>query len=58
MAFWGGDFWLFLRTSGAASTTVYQVDGKTFEQHAVIPDTGRGIVGAGVSTCATLQVLL
>ena len=58
MAFWGGDFWLFLRTSGAASTTVYQVDGKTFEQHAVIPDSGRGIVGAGVSTCAPLQVLL
>ena len=57
IAFWGGDFWLFMRATGAPSTTVYRVDGKTFEQRAVIPATGRGIVGAGVSTCAPLVLI-
>lgn len=57
IAFWGGDFWLFLRAADATSTTVYRVDGKTFEQRPVLPDTGRGIVGAGVSTCAPLVVI-
>lgn len=57
IAFWGGDFWLFMRATGAASTRVYRVDGKTFEQRVVIPDTGRGIVGAGVSTCAPLVLI-
>jgi hypothetical protein len=57
IAFWGGDFWLFMRATGAPSTTVYRVDGKTFEQRAVLPATGRGIVGAGVSTCAPLVLI-
>ncbi|MDB4989388.1 MAG: hypothetical protein JWN04_4566 [Myxococcaceae bacterium] len=58
MAFWGGDFWLFLQSVGASSTTVYRVDGTTFEQTVAIKDTGRSIVGAGVSTCAPLVQLL
>jgi hypothetical protein len=53
-AFWGGDFWLFFASSTDASTTVWQVDGKSFAQKAVLPNTGRLIVGAGVSTCAPL----
>lgn len=46
-----------MRATGATSTTVYPVDGKTFEQRVVIADTGRGIVGAGVSTCAPLVLI-
>jgi hypothetical protein len=57
IAFWGGDFWLFMRTTGTPFTKVYRVDGKTFEQRVVIADTGRGIVGAGVSTCAPLVLI-
>lgn len=50
-AFWGGDFWVFLRRQGEASTTVwhYRVADGSIEQ---LPTTGRSIVGAGVSTCA------
>src|ERR1700759_4044641 len=52
VAFWGGDFWVFLQLPAAASTVVHRVDGKTFTTSVAIPDSGRSIVGAGVSTCA------
>jgi hypothetical protein len=51
-ATWGGDFWLFVRTSGMGSSTdVYQVtpDG---EMTMVRQNIGINVVGAGVSTCA------
>jgi hypothetical protein len=45
--FWGGSFWIFLGAS------VYQVPRDTPQTiRTVITDTGRDIVGAGVSTCA------
>jgi hypothetical protein len=50
MKFWGGSFWIFLDTS------IYQVlraSPKVIKT--VLADTGRDIVGAGVSTCAPLQ---
>ncbi|MGE0549533.1 MAG: hypothetical protein AB7O24_27210 [Kofleriaceae bacterium] len=51
-AFWGGDFWIFLKRSNEASTTVHQIDGTTGEVKGSTPAPGRSIVGAGVSTCA------
>jgi hypothetical protein len=56
VAFWDRDFGVFLQLPAATSTVVYQVDGKTFTARAVIPDSGRSIVGAGVSTCAPLTL--
>jgi hypothetical protein len=55
-AFWGGTFWVFLKRDTDASTHVYAVDvvnGVGSLQQALV-DTGRYIVGAGVSTCAPL----
>ncbi len=50
MKFWGGAFWIFVDDS------VYRVsrDAPTDIQ-TVMPNTGRQIVGAGVSTCAPLR---
>ncbi len=47
--FWGGSFWLFL------SSSVYEVPRATGVISTAIADTGRDIVGAGVSTCAPVQ---
>jgi hypothetical protein len=50
MKFWGGSFWIFLDSS------IYKVirsDPTTLIP--IIADSGRWIVGAGVSTCAPLQ---
>jgi hypothetical protein len=50
MKFWGGSFWIFLGTS------IYQVPRTAPTTiHTVIADSGRSIVGAGVSTCAPLH---
>jgi hypothetical protein len=56
-AFWGGDFWIFLRKLSDSSTKVYQVDGTTGAIKGTTPPTGREIVGAGVSTCAPIVIL-
>jgi hypothetical protein len=50
-AFWGGDFWVFLKKTTDPSTILYYVRGS---DGTVLtwPLTGRSIVGAGVSTCA------
>ncbi|MGE0547188.1 MAG: hypothetical protein AB7O24_28260 [Kofleriaceae bacterium] len=53
-AFWGGDFWVFLRRSTETETTIYQVDGVTGAIESMTPGDGRSIVGAGVSTCAPI----
>jgi hypothetical protein len=57
-AFWGGDFWIFLKRQKDASTNVWHVaifDGGMNVTEA-IPNTGREIVGAGVSTCAPVTI--
>jgi hypothetical protein len=54
-AFWGGDFWIFLKRDTDASTHVYQLDKATGQVADVLPSTGFTIVGAGVSICAPLQ---
>lgn len=50
-AFWGGDFWVFLKKDTEAASTLYHVRGS---DGAVTtwPISGRWIIGAGVSTCA------
>ena len=54
-AFWGGDFWIFLKRDVDSSTIVWRLraNGKLIK---AIPDTGRTIVGAGVSTCAPIMI--
>lgn len=54
-ATWGGEFFLFVRSYGMGRTTdVYRVDGNgrlSLHQE----NSGRDIVGAGVSTCAPVE---
>ena len=50
MKFWGGKFWIFLGSS------IYTVSRDTPDKiETAMGDTGRDIVGAGVSTCAPLR---
>jgi hypothetical protein len=57
-AFWGGSFWIFNGDgpiqNGQRTTTVYRVDENTHQVTTVLKNTGRHIVGAGVSGCAPL----
>ncbi len=55
-AFWGGDFFLFLERDTDLSTNVWKLDGQTGALTNVVPMSGRRIVGAGVSTCAPVQI--
>jgi hypothetical protein len=55
-AFWGGDFFIFLERATDGSTKVWKMDGMTGALTNVIADTGRTIVGAGVSTCAPVMI--
>ena len=51
-AFWGGDFWIFLKRGLDLSTHVYHLVAANGQLTDVIPNTGYTIVGAGVSICA------
>ena len=54
-AYWGGDFYLFVRTLGMGqSTNVYRVE-RDGTQTLILEDSGLNIVGAGVSTCAPTE---
>lgn len=53
-AFWGGRFWIFLQRQNDSSTVVYRLDKATEKTITAIANTGRQIVGAGVSSCAPL----
>ena len=55
-AFWGGDFFVFLERATDSSTRVWKVDGASGALTPVLADTGRTIVGAGVSTCAPVEI--
>lgn len=55
-AFWGGDFWVFLRKSNETSSTIYRVSGANGSVLGQYTVTGRSIVGAGVSTCAPVVI--
>ena len=54
-ATWGGDFYVFLRLYGMGeSTRVYRVSTTGFTE-VLSNETGRNIVGVGVSTCAPTE---
>jgi hypothetical protein len=55
-AFWGGDFFIFLERVTDGSTKVWKMNGATGALTEVVADSGRSIVGAGVSTCAPVQI--
>jgi hypothetical protein len=61
-AFWGGDFWVFLRRQSETQTTVYHVVGTTgqianqWTTSALLGGGSYSIVGAGVSTCAPVII--
>jgi hypothetical protein len=55
-AFWGGSFWVFLRRQSEASTNVWQMKASDGAISPALMNTGRTIVGAGVSTCAPLTI--
>lgn len=55
-AFWGGRFYIFLQRLMDMSTHVWMLDPETGEVTDVLPNTGYRIVGAGVSTCAPIEL--
>lgn len=56
-AFWGGKLHIFYKSSNDDSTNVWELDPKTGDVVKAINNSGRQIVGAGVSTCAPLVLL-
>lgn len=51
-AFWGGRFHIFLQQFGQPSSRIYRLNPDDGTLSQVDDNTGYGIVGAGVSTCA------
>ncbi len=56
-AFWGGRYYVFLRQDSDPSTHVYRLEPETMSSERVLENTGREIVGAGVSTCAPADLI-
>lgn len=56
-AFWGARYYIFLQSQGDASTNVYRFDPATMTTERVLSNTGRRIVGAGVSICAPTELI-
>ena len=54
-AYWGGDFYLFVKTMFQPSSSVYRLDGINGTFTEPMKATGYTIVGAGVSICAPTQ---
>jgi hypothetical protein len=54
-AFWGGSFWIFLKRDTETSTSVWDMKANSGSVSNALVDTGRVIVGAGVSTCAPIN---
>ncbi|MFT3707108.1 MAG: hypothetical protein QM817_05505 [Archangium sp.] len=55
-AFWGGDFFLFLERDTDLSTQLWRMDGVSGNVTKVMSLDSRHIVGAGVSTCAPVEI--
>ena len=51
-AFWGGDFYIFLKTSTDPSSNIWRFNPGNPNAELVVQNSGYVIVGAGVSTCA------
>jgi len=56
-AFWGGRFYLFVKFQEAPSTNVYVYTPSTGEILEILSDIGFTVVGAGVSTCAPVDLI-
>ncbi len=56
-AFWGGRFYVFLQTLLDPFSKVIRVDLDGGNEEEIVPDTGYQIVGAGVSTCAPVELI-
>jgi hypothetical protein len=51
-AFWGGDFYIFLKTGGDPTSNIWRFKPGNAAAELVVQNSGYVIVGAGVSTCA------
>ena len=56
-AFWGGRYYIFFKGVEDPSTNIWQLTPSTAELVEVVTDTGLNIVGAGVSTCAPIDLI-
>jgi len=56
-AFWGARFYLFIQEMEAPSSDVWRFDPADMSVTRILTDTGRGIVGAGVSICAPVELI-
>lgn len=56
-AYWGGRFYIFHKTIDGTSSAIWQLTTDLGQLEEVVPDTGRRIVGAGVSTCAPVILI-
>lgn len=56
-AFWGGRFFVFYKSSDDDSTNVWRLDPSDGSVVELIHDSGYRIVGAGVSTCAPVELI-
>ena len=55
-AFWGGRFYVFVEVEGS-TTAVWRYETSAGTLERVLENTGRSIVGAGVSTCAPVDLI-
>jgi hypothetical protein len=55
-AYWGAAFYVFYESGLDTSTNVYKVDADSGAVETYIPNSGKRIVGAGVSTCAPTSI--
>jgi hypothetical protein len=56
-AFWGARFYIFIQETEAPSSDVWRFDPADGSVMRILTDTGRGIVGAGVSICAPVELI-
>lgn len=56
LAFWGGWFYLFMRPADSHSTRIWRFNPETEVLEEVMRESGLDIVGAGVSTCAPVDL--
>lgn len=56
-AFWGGRYYVFIEETLAPSTDVWRLDPSDGSFERVLENTGYRIVGAGVSTCAPVELI-
>jgi hypothetical protein len=56
-AFWGGRFYVFLQTASSGTTDVWRLDPSDGSVERVVTGSGFTIVGAGVSTCAPVELI-